>query len=275
VPELKPSFLSLPEDTRWPTKVSQLVLLFKEIMSITGAEDLEGLIISETTPPVADNEKIWAKVTAAGRVLGFYFYQGAWKPVPTLLQSYTREDLPSEAQDGEMVQLADFGEGVAIYRDGQWTSLLIPKGKTSDRPSAPPTDFRYYDSTIKRDLRWTGSAWTTLEGGTNETRMFTDRALDSLLEEWPGWVAYTGLAGRVPVGEGDDYTAGTTGGRESFTWKVSKRNVDIDTDFIALTQITLDGNEGDAPNNAGYGDEYEVNIMNPYKVVIFLRKETH
>lgn len=244
-------------------------------MSITGAESLEGLIISETTPPVADNEKLWAKITAAGRVIGFFFYQGAWKPVPTVLLSYDRDDLPAEAQAGEMVLLTDNGGGVAVYRDGQWTSLMLPKGKTVDRPAAPPTDFRYYDSDLKRDLRWTGSAWTTVEGGLNEVRMFTDRSIDTLLDEWPGWVAYTGLAGKFPLGQGEDNAAGTTGGRESFVWKISKRNADIDTDYLAVTGIMIDGIEGDGPNNAGYGDENTVDIMNPYLAVIYLRKETH
>lgn len=275
MPDLNVNYLSLPEDTKWPTKLSQLILILKEITSIEGAESLEGVVISETTPVAADQDKLWARTTEAGRVIEVLYYQGAWKPIPVVLPEYARADLPSEAQAGELARFGDKGKGLGVYRDGAWTSNLAPTGPTADRPTSPPTYFIYFDTDIKKQLRWTGTAWTTVEGGLNETRMFTDRALTDLLTDWPGWVEYTGLAGRVPRGADADTPAGNTGGRESVTWKVSKRNADIDTDFLTVTGITIDGVEGDGPNNAGYGDENEVNILNPYRAVVWLRKETH
>jgi len=79
MPNLSLSPGDIPEDTPYPLKVRQLVYLLAQTLRITGAEALEGVVVSTDEPGQDNLDKLWVKIDATGRPVGIYYYQGGWQ----------------------------------------------------------------------------------------------------------------------------------------------------------------------------------------------------
>lgn len=274
-PVIKPG--TPPVDTALPDTVQKLVNLAAAYLRIDGLDGLQGIIISDTEPVATDRDKAWLKLDAGTqRAIGFYRYSGGWKGVPVIIGS--GEAPPAGAIEGELFYNTKT-KSLQMYSSGAWTSELWAKGATADRPGSVPIGSIFFDTDISRLLRFSAQGWTTVDGGIGELRMFSDITESEALTRNPGWVVYTEMSSRFPMGSGDDVVAGETGGRESFPIALNMGKNDSLGGEAVIIQANIDGaSVGGADARDNYAAvtktaSKDVSIIPPYKAVIFLRKQ--
>lgn len=268
---------TLPPDTPFPATFQLLLDAVPLYVAIVGGDTLTGIVISETEPGVDDQDKIWAQTDGSGAVLGFFFYLGEWIAIPLTVPETAGD--PVGAVDGQLNRNSDRGSGLEMRRSGTFTSNLFPEGTTAERNAiaSPPTNFLFFDTTIKRLLRYTGAAWTTYEGVLGEQRTFNGVSLADALTAYPGWSEDTDMADRVLMGSSGTKAPDSEGGRESFSWKIKRRQINTASEDTVVGVVHIDGVDGNSPDttNTLFGTATDVPILNPYRSVVVLKKTTH
>jgi len=276
---------TVPDDAKVPGTLSRWVALFEQVFTVVGAETLNGVIIQNATPDPSDQDKAWVKLTAGGAVEGWYRFNGDWIAFPMVIP--TLDSLPASPQAGQIVIQ---GGAIKVYQDGSWTTNFTHAGATADRPSSPATDYLFFDETIGRLLRWTGSAWTTNDGCLGELKLLAGVSEAEAITRNPGWAAYPLAYDKFLRIGGGDIGDGSTGGRESFDWKISREYFEWGTGpgtdgNLGTDNVHIDGNQGttvvdsagesepDSSNN--WQDTFTVNTVPPFLGVIMIRKETN
>lgn len=269
---------SVPDGTTTPATLQEWLAFLVNYLRVTGFDDLEGVIVSATEPGVDDQDKLWVRLAVTGNALGFYVYNGSWTAVPVIFPSHTtaaRPDNPNEGQVGLNTSVS----GLELYVDGAWTSLLLPHGTTDERPTGQANNYHYFDTSIGKWIRYVSasSAWTTVDGGEGELRMFYNVAIATLLTQFPGWVEATEMAGLLPVGQGGDYALNETGGRDSFEVKIKRQQINAASQANVVGTLNIDGVDQTSPDTeqTAYGNAQEVSVLNPYRAVAIIRKSIH
>lgn len=269
-PVLKPA--TVPPDVPLPTSATQLVNLVAHYLSLEGLAGLQGVIISDTEPAVTDRDKAWVKIDPAnGRAIGLFRYSGGWKQLPLVPESGENE--PANPRNGEVFYNTK-AKALKGYLDGAWTTELWHKGTKSERPTGVPLGYLYFDSDIKRLLRWTANGWSTVDGCIGELRMFGGISVSEAEERNPGWSVYAAMSGRFPVGQNDDFDLNTDGGRDKVAWSAKTHSAaGGGRDQGVLAEISIDGTAATGSANSQSTKTGEFSIIPPYRAVIFMRKE--
>lgn len=276
MPDLTLQPTTPPVDAGLPSTASELINLVSAYLLVQGAENLQGVVISETTPAVEDRDKGWIRIDpATARPLGLFVYQGTWVRLPVVVDSGAER--PANPISGELFYNTTTGSLEYFGADG-WSTNLIPSGNTAGRPAAAANNALYLDTEIGRLLRKTASGWTTVDGGVGDVKMVTGISEEIALERNPGWSVFTSLQGRFPIGANVDYPAGSDGGNETVAWSgVGSAAHGGSREAPAISSITIAGEQIAAA--AGMGNatnplpEKTFSIMPPYFSVIFLRKD--
>lgn len=265
---------TVPEGTEVPNTSQKLINFVAAYMRLTGLSGLQGVVISSTEPVASDRDKIWCKIdSGSNRAIGLYRYLGGWNQLPAVPLSGEAE--PANPRPGELFYNTN-EDSIKSFIDGQWTTELWHRGSTSDRPDSAPIGYLYYDTTIQRLLRYTSQGWSTVDGCIGQLMMLSGVSVDTALERNPGWVVYTALGGRVPMGyDGNEYTIGEEGGRESFDWSANGNAAQGGSREQGLIHtLSIDGDAfAAAAGPAGSSGSGTVSILPPFHVVLFMRKE--
>jgi hypothetical protein len=277
---------TVPEDAKVPGTLARFISLFEQVFSIEGADSIEGVIIQTTKPSPSDQGKAWVKITPGGSVEGWYTFSGGdWSPFPLVIP--TVDGLPAIPQEGQFLL---HGGAIKLYKDGSWTTNFSHSGATATRPDSPATNYLFFDTTIGRLLRWTGSAWTTADGCLGEIKLLVGVSEAEAITRNPGWAAYPLAGDRFLRIAGSTIGEGDKGGRESFDWKVSREYFEWGTGpntdgNLGLDNINIDGNQGnldvdsagssepDSSNN--WQDVHTVDTVPPFLGVTMIRKEVN
>lgn len=276
---------SVPEDAKVPGTLQRWVSLFEQIFTIEGAENIDGVIIQTNKPSASEQGKAWLKLGAGGALEGWFAFSGGdWQPFPVVIPEITA--LPEFPQSGQILQ---HGGAIKIYRDGSWTTNFSHIGATEERPSSPTAHYLFFDETIGRLLRWTGTAWTTHDGCLGEIKLLVGVSEEEAVTRNPGWAAYPIASERFLRIAGGDTGEGDTGGRESFDWKVSREYFEWGSGAppagdgnLGLDNISIDGEQGDGTVDAAGQDSPDsvdnwqdiktVNTLPPFLAVTMIRK---
>lgn len=266
-----------PVDAAFPPASAQALLNFvAAYLQISGLQNLTGVIRSTTTPVAADRDKAWLKLDPANlRPVGmFVFTSGEWVAVPLVVES--GDTKPAGAKKGELFY--DAQSGLQIYDGAQWTTNVFPSGSTSDRPKDVPVNYLYLDTDIARLLRYTTQGWTTLDGAIGDIKMVDATDEDDAVTKNPGWIVYSAMAGRFPIGASDTYGAQTVGGSETtnFTAKSAVAGGPGSSVQTVLKSVGI-GSDTFSPTDSANGASTTFNgsfkMVPPYRAVIFLRKD--
>ena len=272
----------VPVDTAMPGTVQRWLNLFVQAISIQGAEQLTGIVISETgqAPALTDQDKVWLEIDANSRPVGLNVFLGEWIKMPIAVASGTTD--PTNPIAGESFYNSTTKD-LTFYIDGAWKNTQHRHGTTAQRPESPALYWRYYDTDIKQEIIKQTEGWSTAWGAINQIAMFTQTTLSNALIRMPGWVEAIELRDRFMIGSGGDHNPDDTGGRSSFDWRVSKNNkqpfrVDYDNAAQNVADgIKIDGEEkafdlealtGSNPAEA----DSTVEINPPFYAVVYLRK---
>jgi hypothetical protein len=275
---------TVPFDAPFPPPNAQALANFVAAsVRISGLETLTGIIVSTSEPTAVDRDKAWLKQDNVSlRVLGLYSYVGGeWTAMPVALPH--GESGPAGAKAGELFWNTA-KKAVEIYDGVGWTTYLGHAGTTDKRPEGVRPNYRFFDTTIGRELRWTGSAWTTTDGALGDVKMVDYADTETALEHNPGWEVFAAMAGRFPIAPNDDISAQSEGGQKieelKVTWSAKGRSAEggaREAGASFLASITINGNEAraDGTKMAGLtdiGSERNLNLQPPYKALIFLKK---
>ena len=278
MPNLAIQPANAPVDAPFPPVSAQAMLNFvAAYLQISGLENRQGIIKSSTAPAVDDQDKAWLRLDpSTNRPLGIYAYTGEWTPIPLVVQS--GETTPSGPKKGELFFNSQLG--LLVYDGSQWTSNLFPTGTTANRPKDVPINHLYFDTDISRLLRYTTLGWTTFDGAVGDLKMVDAADEDEALTKNPGWVVYSAMQGRFPIGASDTYGAGSIGGSGTVSWSAKGRSAAggsreasasfINTLSIDGSDVTADMRKMDATTDVGSGS---FKTVPPYRAVIFLRKD--
>lgn len=274
-----------PVDAPFPPASAQELLNFVAAYTqVSGLETLTGIVVGTTTPSASDRDKAWAKVDAAtSRTLGIYVFNGGnWVPMPLIVPSGTA---PSAPRKGELF-LNELG-GLQIYDGSKWTTNTFPSGATADRPKSATVNDLFFDSEISRLLRYTTKGWTTFDGAIGDIKMVDALDLSDAIAKNPGWVEFTSMANKFPLGSSATYGPTTEGGSTleslKLSWDakaLSAQGGSREASATMLSSITLNGVEKTKYASSGTGQaspsaigESTINLTPPYKALIFLRKD--
>ena len=205
-----------PVDAPFPPASAQALLNFVAAYTqVSGLENLTGIIVGKDTPGANDRDKAWAKVDAAtNRTLGIWvFNSGEWVPMPLIVPSGTT---PTSPRKGEL--FLNSASGLQLYNGSSWTTNLFPMGATADRPKSAAVNDLYFDTEINRLLRNTTQGWTTFDGAVGDIKMVDAQDLNDALTKNPGWVDYTSITGKFPMGYSGTYGPTTEGGGSPVAW---------------------------------------------------------
>lgn len=278
MPNLAIQPATAPVDAPFPPASAQAMLNFvAAYLGVSGLENLQGFIKSSASPAAEDQDRAWLRLDpSSGRPLGIYVFNGQWTAVPLVVQ--TGENTPTAPKKGELFY--DTKGGVQVYNGSAWTTNLTPTGTTADRPEAPAIYSLYYDTDISRLLRYTSQGWSTADGAIGDIKMVDADDEDEALSRNPGWVVYSAIAGRFPIGASDTYAAQTAGGSGVVAWSAKGRSGqggarEATASFMAQisidgTEVVADGKKMDSLTDIGSGS---FKTVPPYRAFIFLRKD--
>lgn len=278
MPNLAIQPATAPVDAAFPPSSAQAMLNFvAAYLQISGLENLQGFIKSANSPAAEDQDKAWLRLDPnSNRPLGIYVFNGEWVAVPLVVQS--GEAPPASPKKGELFFNSQLG--LQVYDGSQWTANLFPTGTTADRPKDVPVHSLYFDTDISRLLRYTTLGWTTLDGAIGDIKMVDSDDEDDAVTRNPGWVVYSAMAGRFPIGASDTYGAQTVGGSSTVSWSAKGRSASggsreasasfYNTLSIDGTEVTADNRKMDATTDIGSGS---FKTVPPYRALIFLRKD--
>lgn len=278
---------TVPLDAPFPPASAQALVNFVAAsLGVSGLDQLRGVVISTTEPAAADRDKIWCKRDPSSqRPLGLYAYNGGWLPIPFVVPSGERE--PAGPVKGELFFNTTL-RALRFFDGAAWTTSLEHSGDTASRPTDVPLGYRYYDTTIGRELRMTASGWSTVEGGVGDVKMVNMASVDDARAVNPGWVVFAEMEGRFPIGAGAVLSPQATGGLDlaqmKLTWSaegLSAQGGSREANTSLLASLTLNGAKVSAAptGSSGYpaptalGSPRTTDLTPPYKALIFLRKE--
>lgn len=289
MPSLALQPATVPVDTPFPPPNAQaLVNFISASLSLSGLDDLKGVVVSTHEPPAADRDKLWClRDPSSQRALGLYAYNGGWLPVPAIIPS--GEDEPAGAKKGELFFNTKLN-ALRFFNGEAWTTNVSQSGATEKRPdpASTPIGYIFFDTDINRELRMTARGWTTVEGGVGDIKMVNLARAEDALAVNPGWVVFSEMTGRFPLGAGDsegDFGPQAEGGvaldEMKLTWSAKGRSASggaREATATFLSSLTLNGVEAladgkklDAPT--ALLTDRKINLTPPYKALVFLRKE--
>lgn len=156
--------LTLPDGTEFPGTPQALFDLIAQYEAIIGAETFNGINYGPVEPTADNRDKPWFKTDGSFNPIGWYSWNGlAWTPIP----------------------------------------LVLPSGGTADRPSDAQAGQLYEDTDINVTLKYTGSAWVTLDGSPGDVKEVKATTLDDALTINPGWSHDTDSINLYIVGASD------------------------------------------------------------------------
>lgn len=268
----------VPADAPLPSSLQQIVNSAAAYLKISGASELQGVVISATEPAVADRDKLWVKRDPlSNRVIGLFTFTGYWTPVPTIIPQYSDSSKPTSPKKGELIYNTTYNCLQLFDVNGVWTTNLYHKGSTDNRPVKPVLGYIYFDTDINRELRFTDQGWTTVDGFVGEIRMCADISEDTAKTRNPGWTVYEGLANRFPMGRSDieGNELNSTGGSNDLLFQISREKVDRGNPSQSVVDnISLQGKAGgDATADANDNwTTYTLDNRPAYRGVLYLRK---
>lgn len=206
--DLQLQALSVPSGTEFPGTVQALLDLIAQYEEIIGGENFNGVNYGPTEPTPENRDRPWFKTDGGGNPVGWYGWDGAaWASIP----------------------------------------LVLPRGATGDRPSAPAAGTQFYDTTIQVALVYVGGTWKTLAGSPGDVKEVKAATLADALTKNPGWVHDTDSVGRVVAGaaaDGSDYLDEV--GADEVTLTEAQLPAHIHED------LEVTGSEADNGDNGGY-----------------------
>jgi len=272
-----PSLALQPATVPGDAPFSQVLLNFIAAnLSISGLENLEGVVVSITAPSASDRDKVWLKIDPSGRALSFHVYQGDWKQLPVIVPNGESE--PANPKSGELFFNTTIS-ALKLYNGTVWTTNFFHSGTTGNRPTDVPVDYLYLDTDIDCLLRYTAQGWTTFDGRVGDVKMVSGISIEEAKTSNPGWALFTEMDGRFPIGASDDVAYDQNGGQTLEDLKLtvattghSAQRGNQEQAFVS--KITINGVAGasGANNGAPSNASTEISMKPPYRAVLFLRK---
>lgn len=282
MPNLAIQPANVPQDIAYPPANAQtLINMVSAYLAISGLENLQGVVVSDTEPAAADRGKLWAKQDVSTlRVLGLFAYSsGRWTAVPVTIPS--GEDEPAGAKIGELFYNTKHG-ALRFFDGAVWTTSWYHTGDTESRPTDVPVGYLYFDEEIGRLLRYTESGYTTHDGAVGDLKMVADISEEVALARNPGWSVFTDLRGRFPLGADpdNDIPSNSTGGKALDEMKLelsstghSAQRGNQEQRFVSTLSINGVSVASGAASGAATSKSGEVKLVPPYRTVLFLRKD--
>lgn len=100
-------------------------------------------------------------------------------------------------EDGGPISIRSFDENL-----GDWIIFFPAHGTTAERPASPDDYQMFFDTSINTMLIYERSAWRTADGSPGDVKFVTAADLATALTNNPGWIEYTAMRGRSPMGAG-------------------------------------------------------------------------
>lgn len=274
MPSLAIQPTTIPSDAPYS---QELMNFIAANLQISGLENLQGVIVSLTVPVATDRDKVWLKVDPSGRALSFHVYQGDWRQLPVIVPSGESE--PTSPKSGELY----FNTAIAalkIYNGTVWTTNFFHSGTTDKRPAEVPTGYLFLDTTINRLLSYTAQGWSTFDGGVGDVKMVSGISIEEAKSRNPGWSVFSQMDGRFPIGASDDVAYDQDGGATLTDLKIKVETVghsaqrgNQEQPFVSKIAVNGVPGASGASNGAATNASTEVNLVPPYRALLFLRKD--
>jgi hypothetical protein len=158
---------TVPAGTDFPGNVQGLVDLIAGYLQIAGIDNFNGINSGPNEPSEGDRDKVWYRTDEAGKLLGFYFWNGSdWAIVPTVPETGGSDARPANPEDGQ----------------------------------------QFFDSEIHVMLVYERGAWRTLAGSPGDVKEVKCETIEEALLRNPGWAQDTNSIGMVIGGADQNAT---------------------------------------------------------------------